>query len=231
MWAAYTGTTSLRGSDGSAVKMDISQIIPHPSYNADTADYDVAVLELKRPVTFTKYIQPVCLPDAGHHFPTSKKCLISGWGYLKEDFCKQSMASSRGDMVGCEWGRRHWGREFGPCPGQLQVDCTLSCSSCAGLPALSSQLCLSYSVVKPEFLQKATVELLDQNLCSSLYSHALTDRMMCAGYLEGKVDSCQVSFAQRRQHTCLHKAFPSQYAPSDTSRSRTDTMVTVPIEV
>uniref|UniRef100_A0A8C9KUA4 Peptidase S1 domain-containing protein n=1 Tax=Serinus canaria TaxID=9135 RepID=A0A8C9KUA4_SERCA len=129
MWAAYTGTTSLRGSDGSAVKMDISQIIPHPSYNADTADYDVAVLELKKPVTFTKYIQPVCLPDAGHHFPTSKKCLISGWGYLKEDFCKQCM--------------------------------------------------------------KATVELLDQNLCSSLYSHVLTDRMMCAGYLEGKVDSCQ----------------------------------------
>ncbi|XP_064493258.1 transmembrane protease serine 9 isoform X1 [Pseudopipra pipra] len=132
MWAAYTGTTSLRGSDSSAVKMDIAQIIPHPSYNADTADYDVAVLELKRPVTFTKYIQPVCLPDAGHHFPTSKKCLISGWGYLKEDF-----------------------------------------------------------LVKPEFLQKATVELLDQNLCSSLYSHVLTDRMMCAGYLEGKVDSCQ----------------------------------------
>ncbi|XP_049663063.1 transmembrane protease serine 9 isoform X3 [Accipiter gentilis] len=132
MWAAYTGTTSLRGSDSSTVKMDIARIIPHPSYNPDTADYDVAVLELKRPVTFTTYIQPVCLPDAGHHFPTSKKCLISGWGYLKEDF-----------------------------------------------------------LVKPEFLQKATVELLDQTLCSSLYSHVLTDRMMCAGYLEGKIDSCQ----------------------------------------
>ncbi|XP_009637181.1 transmembrane protease serine 9 [Egretta garzetta] len=132
MWAAYTGTTSLRGSDSGAVKMGIARIILHPSYNTDTADYDVAVLELKRPVTFTKYIQPVCLPDAGHHFPTSKKCLISGWGYLKEDF-----------------------------------------------------------LVKPEFLQKATVELLDQTLCSSLYSHVLTDRMMCAGYLEGKIDSCQ----------------------------------------
>ncbi|XP_026721050.1 transmembrane protease serine 9 isoform X2 [Athene cunicularia] len=132
MWAAYTGTTSLRGSESGAVKMGIARIIPHPSYNTDTADYDVAVLELARPVTFTKYIQPVCLPDAGHHFPARKKCLISGWGYLKEDF-----------------------------------------------------------LVKPEFLQKATVELLDQTLCSSLYSHALTDRMMCAGYLEGKVDSCQ----------------------------------------
>ncbi|XP_032059648.1 transmembrane protease serine 9 [Aythya fuligula] len=132
MWAAYTGTTSISGMDKGTVKMGIARIIPHPSYNTDTADYDVAVLELKRPVTFTKYIQPVCLPDAGHHFPTSKKCLISGWGYLKEDF-----------------------------------------------------------LVKPEFLQKATVELLDQTLCSSLYSHALTDRMLCAGYLEGKIDSCQ----------------------------------------
>ncbi|XP_068775730.1 transmembrane protease serine 9 isoform X4 [Struthio camelus] len=132
MWAAYTGTTSLSSTDSGAVKMDIARIISHPSYNADTADYDVAVLELKRPVAFTKYIQPVCLPDAGHHFPTRKKCLISGWGYLKEDF-----------------------------------------------------------LVKPEFLQKATVELLDQTLCSSLYSHVLTDRMLCAGYLEGKIDSCQ----------------------------------------
>ena len=47
-------------------------------------------------------------------------------------------------------------------------------------------------MVKPEVLQKATVELLDQSLCSSLYGHSLTDRMVCAGYLDGKVDSCQV---------------------------------------
>ncbi|NWJ06850.1 TMPS9 protease, partial [Crypturellus undulatus] len=132
LWAAHVGTTSLSSADGSAVKMGIARIISHPSYNADTADYDVAVLELKRPLVFTKYIQPVCLPAAGHRFPSRKKCLISGWGYLKEDF-----------------------------------------------------------LVKPEFLQKATVELLDQALCSSLYNHALTDRMLCAGYLEGKIDSCQ----------------------------------------
>jgi len=113
MWAAYTGTTSLRGSDGGAVKMGIARIIPHPSYNTDTADYDVAVLELKRPVTFTKYIQPVCLPDAGHHFPTSKKCLISGWGYLRGDFCKQGVVGGRGDRVGCEQCRGHQGWERG----------------------------------------------------------------------------------------------------------------------
>lgn len=58
---------------------------------------------------------------------------------------------------------------------------------------LSHLLSLSpWAVVKPEVLQKATVELLDQSLCASLYGHAVTDRMLCAGYLDGKVDSCQV---------------------------------------
>ncbi|XP_067410127.1 transmembrane protease serine 9 [Emydura macquarii macquarii] len=132
VWAAYMGTISLSGSDSSTVKAGVGRIIPHPSYNTDTADFDVAVLELDSPVPFNKYIQPACLPRPGHRFPPGRKCLISGWGYLREDF-----------------------------------------------------------LVKPETLQKATVELLDQALCASLYSHTLTDRMLCAGYLEGKIDSCQ----------------------------------------
>ena len=61
-----------------------------------------------------------------------------------------------------------------------------------GYGVLPPHLSLSRSVVKPEMLQKATVELLDQALCTSLYGHSLTDRMVCAGYLDGKVDSCQV---------------------------------------
>uniref|UniRef100_A0A8D0L868 Transmembrane serine protease 9 n=1 Tax=Sphenodon punctatus TaxID=8508 RepID=A0A8D0L868_SPHPU len=132
VWTVYAGSTLLNGMESGTVKTGIARIIKHPSYNMDTADYDVAVLELDAPMTFTKHVQPVCLPAATHRFPTGKKCLISGWGYLKEDF-----------------------------------------------------------LVKPDILQKATVELLDQTLCSNLYSNALTDRMVCAGYLEGKIDSCQ----------------------------------------
>uniref|UniRef100_G1QP55 Transmembrane serine protease 9 n=1 Tax=Nomascus leucogenys TaxID=61853 RepID=G1QP55_NOMLE len=131
-WVAYVGATYLSGSEASTVRARVAQIVKHPLYNADTADFDVAVLELASPLPFSRHIQPVCLPAATHIFPPRKKCLISGWGYLKEDF-----------------------------------------------------------LVKPEVLQKATVELLDQALCASLYGHSLTDRMVCAGYLDGKVDSCQ----------------------------------------
>ncbi|XP_015276328.1 PREDICTED: transmembrane protease serine 9 [Gekko japonicus] len=131
-WTAYVGTIWLSNTGSSFAKAGVGHIVKHPSYNTDTADYDVALLHLADPLVFTKYVQPVCLPAASHVFPPGRKCLISGWGYLKEDF-----------------------------------------------------------LVKPELLQKATVELLDQTLCASLYTNALTDRMLCAGYLEGKIDSCQ----------------------------------------
>ncbi|XP_076977350.1 transmembrane protease serine 9 [Tamandua tetradactyla] len=131
-WVVSAGTTHLSGSEASAVRTRITRIIKHPRYDADTADFDVAVLQLSSALPFGRHIQPVCLPAASHVFPPRKKCLISGWGYLKEDF-----------------------------------------------------------LVKPEVLQKATVELLDEDLCASLYGHSLTDRMVCAGYLDGKVDSCQ----------------------------------------
>lgn len=64
------------------------------------------------------------------------------------------------------------------------------CSAASALTPLPSP---AEAVVKPEVLQKATVELLDQALCAGLYGHSLTDRMLCAGYLDGKVDSCQAS--------------------------------------
>uniref|UniRef100_A0A8C0WBL5 Transmembrane protease serine 9 n=1 Tax=Castor canadensis TaxID=51338 RepID=A0A8C0WBL5_CASCN len=129
-WVAAAGSTQLRGPE--AVRARVEQITRHPRYDADTADFDVAVLRLGRPLPLGRRIQPACLPAATHRFPPGKKCLISGWGHLREDF-----------------------------------------------------------LIKPEVLQKATVELLDQALCASLYGHSLTDRMVCAGYLDGKVDSCQ----------------------------------------
>lgn len=87
-WVAYAGTTSLSGSEASTVRARVARIVTHPAYDSDTADFDVAVLELGSPLPFSRHVQPVCLPAATHIFPPRRKCLISGWGYLKEDFRK-----------------------------------------------------------------------------------------------------------------------------------------------
>ncbi|NWW71675.1 TMPS9 protease, partial [Climacteris rufus] len=129
---AFMGTTSLNGTDENVVKVNVTRVITHPLFNPMILDFDVAVLELARPLVFNKYIQPVCLPLAVQKFPVGKKCLISGWGDLQEG-----------------------------------------------------------NDTKPEILQKARVGIIEQNTCNFLYNFSLTDRMICAGFMEGMVDSCQ----------------------------------------
>ena len=55
----------------------------HPDYNHETRINDIAVLQLKTPVSFSEFVQPACLPNPSYdHYPSIKKenpAFTSGW--------------------------------------------------------------------------------------------------------------------------------------------------------
>ncbi|XP_063491430.1 transmembrane protease serine 5 isoform X4 [Symphalangus syndactylus] len=58
---------------------------------------------------------------------------------------------------------------------------------------LRLQTPLNFSAYSSDMLQDTVVPLLSTQLCNSscVYSGALTPRMLCAGYLDGRADACQ----------------------------------------
>lgn len=46
---------------------------------------DITLLQLYRPVDFSDYIRPVCLPGPNTQLPPHTSCWITGWGMVTED--------------------------------------------------------------------------------------------------------------------------------------------------
>ncbi|XP_036747755.1 prothrombin isoform X1 [Manis pentadactyla] len=66
----------------------LEKIYIHPRYNwRENLDRDIALLKLKKPITFSNYIHPVCLPDKETVYRLLRdgyKGRVTGWGNLKE---------------------------------------------------------------------------------------------------------------------------------------------------
>ncbi|TRY94900.1 hypothetical protein DNTS_023642 [Danionella cerebrum] len=82
-WDAYLGLHKQRDKQ-IVTKRALKQIIPHPSYNPYTYDFDIALMELESPITYSETIRPVCLPTATDTYPTGGTVTITGWGATRE---------------------------------------------------------------------------------------------------------------------------------------------------
>lgn len=82
-WITYSGMRDQYKQDH-IEQRSLKRIISHPDYNAMTYDYDIALLELSKPLEFTNTIQPICLPDSSHMFPAGMSCWVTGWGTMRE---------------------------------------------------------------------------------------------------------------------------------------------------
>ncbi|XP_069044038.1 ovochymase-like isoform X2 [Lepisosteus oculatus] len=84
-WTVYLGRLTQFSSSPNELSRSVQQIIVHPAYNSVTEDNDIALMRLSSPVSFTSYIQPICLADNSSSFYNGTSCWVTGWGYTAED--------------------------------------------------------------------------------------------------------------------------------------------------
>ncbi|XP_039084207.1 putative serine protease 45 isoform X2 [Hyaena hyaena] len=87
-YSVILGTAKLKPANFSkAVSIPVRDIIVHPKYWGRTfITGDVALLQLQTPATFSKYVQPICLPEASYNLKVGTQCWVTGWGQVKQRF-------------------------------------------------------------------------------------------------------------------------------------------------
>lgn len=74
------------GTVGTEQDRSLSNIIIHKKYNGKSVTHDIALLQLKEPVSLGRGVGIVCLSNPSNVLPIddeNKKCVITGWGTLK----------------------------------------------------------------------------------------------------------------------------------------------------
>lgn len=60
----------------------VARIFEHEYFDTVSFDFDIAILELNKPIAFGPKIQPACLPQAVFQDYSGKTGIIAGWGRL-----------------------------------------------------------------------------------------------------------------------------------------------------
>ncbi|XP_048220828.1 transmembrane protease serine 11E-like [Perognathus longimembris pacificus] len=75
-WTASFGITIYPPT----MKTGIQRIIVHEKYHYPSHEYDIALLELAKPIVYTNEVHRVCLPDANHEFQPGQELFVTGFG-------------------------------------------------------------------------------------------------------------------------------------------------------
>ncbi|XP_026285986.1 trypsin-1-like isoform X2 [Frankliniella occidentalis] len=62
----------------------IDYVEPHASFNKTTTDFDIGLIKVKRPFTFSSRISPIKVVDERHYVKVGSIATVSGWGMTSE---------------------------------------------------------------------------------------------------------------------------------------------------
>ncbi|XP_032769175.1 testisin [Rattus rattus] len=79
-----TSRPSLWNLQAYSNRYQIEDIFLSPKYT-EQFPYDIALLKLSSPVTYSNFIQPICLPNSTYKFANRTDCWVTGWGAIGED--------------------------------------------------------------------------------------------------------------------------------------------------
>ncbi|KRX99891.1 Ovochymase-1 [Trichinella pseudospiralis] len=77
------GAHNVKNAERTQQKSRVKAYIPG-DYSVYTFVNDIALLKLEKPFVFNKFVHPVCLPKFNESLPIGYKCMVAGWGSLRE---------------------------------------------------------------------------------------------------------------------------------------------------
>ena len=80
-WVAFGGGSMFETDKPETQIREVRSIIPYPQvkYNQFMYNNDIALVELIQPLSFTRYVGAICLPEK--EIEQRQLCVTAGWGY------------------------------------------------------------------------------------------------------------------------------------------------------
>ncbi|XP_077169275.1 transmembrane protease serine 9-like [Paroedura picta] len=77
------GAYELQKPNPNAETIRVTAVIVNAAFAGTGSQGDIALLWLPRPLRYTTYILPVCVPDSSAQFSAGEGCWVTGWGHIK----------------------------------------------------------------------------------------------------------------------------------------------------
>ncbi|KAJ8287792.1 hypothetical protein COCON_G00004510 [Conger conger] len=90
---AYVGKNDVRENNATS-RLWIASVHPHPHYDSSSGhnfNNDIALLKLREPITFNKFVMPLCLPAEGDKYESGKIGVVSGFGRTDQNTLSETL--------------------------------------------------------------------------------------------------------------------------------------------